>query len=714
MIQQLLMRFAGTLNRRRAYAPTHPMVLAAEEQLLEQTQAALAGRSTLSIGVAHHELLIDGEPHDTKSGYARELATRLHRRGVGAITFESGLTLEQLRAALGWLAMEPDGSADAAPVQNGVHITRIAYDHLVLDDAIRDAESAVASLWRTLAELAEFGVDAARGGASASRERSAESTASPADRQPSTVGADGISRFADAGSPDGSGYDTDAILAMLRTSLQNPAVARRTAVALLELTNHGVTAIAEGRELIGRQLLSMLDRLGTSAFGPIVRSLTDRAMRQRFVTQVVDVLPIDAAVTWLNAAASASQQNLSHQMLRIMTKLSTLATDRGDAATESTFREAAHDLVNNWELADPNPSMHVELLDRIANFERAHGARFNADIATVSSIVESARVVQMALEMDFGGEDTVAAAEALIAEGAGRQLMQWIADAGNTATATWLRQVATSDRAVRQLLLTEPVDRLEARALLEVLDASSADTLLDVLAESGTRGTRLIVRQRLSELGEAITGRLLARLEAAPWYLVRNILTLLHDAAVQRGGAADAGETIVQLIEHPQVQVRVEALRLLLLSDASARDSAIRRALRDDNERMVVVALQALADASETGARLPTHIVTQLMALVDDGAQSEPIRARAVRTMAYARTDAVRDWLLSHVVRRTKVLRRLILIEPTPVTVSALQVLLRNHPDDPAVVRVQALARRDSTDARWQMRDLASSAERAT
>ena len=39
--------------------------------------------------------------------------------------------------------------------------------------------------------------------------------------------------------------------------------------------------------------------------------------------------------------------------------------------------------------------------------------------------------------------------------------------AGGPGVGAWLRRVATSDKAVRQLLLTEPVDRLEARAMLE-------------------------------------------------------------------------------------------------------------------------------------------------------------------------------------------------------------------------------------------------------
>ncbi len=96
-LQQLLMRFTGALNRRRAYAATHPMVVAAEDQLHESLCGQLTQRPVLTIGVAETELLIDGEQYVTRSSYARELASRLHRRGGGAITIQAGVPMPQLR-----------------------------------------------------------------------------------------------------------------------------------------------------------------------------------------------------------------------------------------------------------------------------------------------------------------------------------------------------------------------------------------------------------------------------------------------------------------------------------------------------------------------------------------------------------------------------------------------------------------------------------------
>ncbi|MES3034416.1 MAG: hypothetical protein V4813_10530 [Gemmatimonadota bacterium] len=676
MIQTFILRFTGALNRRRAYAPTHPMVRDAEVALLDAVAAALESRATLSIGVARHELLVDGEPYEARG--ASELATRLHRCGVGAVTIESGVTAEDLRAALAWLAVEPESAGQTAPPQGTVHITRTAYDHLVLDDAIREAENAVASLWRSLAELAGM--------------------------RPATTGA------ADGGHSESETeeLDTRSIATALRGVLHQPAVARRTAVAVLELTKLVATTSDDGRTLIGRELESLLDQLGDDAFAPIVRSLHDHSQhQQKFVTQLVEALPLTSAPAWLSAAAVAAERPMSQQLLRLMTKLSSLADDRGEVETEAAFRDATRDLVAGWTLVDPNPEQHVELLDRIASFERGTAAqpRRAGTGAAQQSVVESMRLVQMALELDRGGEDTAAAAEALMAAGSGRALLSWIAAAGETETARWLRSVATSERAVRQVLLTEPVDRLEARALLALLDTTYTETLLDILAEAGTRGTRLIVRQRLAEFGSEITPRLLARLDEAPWYVVRNILTLLHDLAMQQSGTTVGGETMLRLLDHGQVQVRVEAVRLLLLMGESARAAALHRALDDANDRVAMVAIEALADAATTDGTLPSPLLAQLKAQVDNGTRSDTVRARAVRAVAPLQDDVTRDWLIGLVTHRTRFLRRLSLNQPSQTAAAALQVLLRSYPTDPEVRAVRDLAKRDARDPRWMARD---------
>jgi hypothetical protein len=735
MIQQFLLQFTGTLNRRRAYAASHPMVVSAEERLLECITAVLADRRSFTIGVAKDELLIDGQPYVSKSTYARELATRLHRRGVGAITFEQGVVLSQISDALAWLAAERDFLAFAPTRAGGVQITTLGYDHLVLDDSMASAETSVSALWRTLAALAEAGVvrdaqstgvggvagvagstgpagagtGSGRGTGSGSGFGSGSGPtdphAAPIDLQLEQAIDDAVAHGS-AVYVDGAltGVDSEQVLEALRASMQNPAVARRTAMALSEVASSARHIAPDAREVIGSQLNGLLERLGRSSFSPIINSLSDHGARTGFVTDVAQALPVSAVVNWIENAAAASEQQMSHQILRVMTKLATLAGTTQEARVEAGFRDTARDLVRNWNLADPNPAEHVALLDRIARFERSGASATEAVTILGTSVVETSRIIQMALELDVAGEDAAAAADTLVNSGAGASLMEWAAVVGATRTAHWLYGLATSEKAVRQLLLTEPVDRLQARAMLQVLDASSTDVLLDVLEHAETRGTRMIVRQRLAEFGRDITPRLLARVENAPWFLVRNILTLLQEF----DGDATTGtdEHLFKLLEHPQVQVRTEALRVLVLHDRS-RDAALRLALRDANERIVVLAIQLIAEMAESGTRPSREITAQLMALVDAGDQSDPVRARAVRAVGRVTNDEIRDWLIQLVTKRSAILRRLKLVDPTQTAATALQLLQRTYAGAAVVKPVLALAARSAQqDSRWQVRDV--------
>lgn len=678
-LQQLLMRFTGALNRRRAYAATHPMVVAAEQQLYESVALLHESRPVLTIGVMKTDLLIDGELYVTRSAYARELAMRLHRRGVGAITLQVGVPLQQLRELLGWLATEVASDSDApddrAPDLSAISVTPVAYDQLALGDVERAAAASGEQLWRSLAQIA--------GAASTERGTS-----------------DG-----DTGASHGGSVETDhdAALAILREAVSEPEIARRTAMAFMDLAAQGASAAPAGRARIGEQLSDALHGLGAEAFAPVIRALGAPSVRQRFVSQVVDVLPMTAVSNWLAVAAQAQDLPLSRDMLRLMSKLSQHAQSHASASAEGVFRGAAQQVVKGWAPEDPNPEDHVALLDRIALHEHSR-PEASSRVATHFRAIESSRLVQMALEIDVDGDDAMAAAEALVAAGSGANMMEWIDQSGDTRTARRLVQIATSDAAIRQLLLTEPVDRLQARALLDRLDVTAADTLIDVLEAAEARGTRMIVRQRLAGFGADIMPLLTARLDCAPWYLVRNILTVLHEIAEANGDTAAGLTSMAALLDHAQVQVRTEAFRLLLLN-TRARDAAIRRALRDDNERMVVLALQALTDSPDGDVELSAPLITELMAMVDAGKQNDTVRARMVRTLAQTRSDTVRDWLIGHVVKRSRILRRVTLNEPTQTAVAALQVLQKQYSKDPAVEPLIELARKHGYDRRWLPRE---------
>ncbi|MDZ7632143.1 MAG: hypothetical protein U5K74_12570 [Gemmatimonadaceae bacterium] len=557
------------------------MVVRTEEEALAALDGVLSTRSTFSIGVAKHDLLLNGQPLAAASTISRELGARLHRRGVGALTLHAGVDLERLQALLAWLAQEParrglpDATSPEPPTITGIIIGRLAYDALMLGEADRLADASLEGLWQALAQIAADGTGRQYGFGTA---RSSEVAAAAGDDE----AAFNVLQREEEHVSD--------IAQSLQALVAQPEFARRTAVALMNLAAQGAQAPPELRARIGQRLHDVISRLGDSSFAPIIRGLGQRAEQQEFVLQVVDVLPVLAVSNWLQVAARATEQELSHHLLRLMTKLSQHAVQKREGLTDATFRNAAKELVEGWVLSDPNPDEHVRLLDRIALVHEGTVTSLGQqDGDRDGELTEAARVVQMALEIDVIGDDAMAAATAVVQSGNLPDLLQWLDATGATAGAIALREQIMSPEAVRRLLQQNPVDEPAARALLATIDIAMADTLLEALSAAESREARELILERLRSFGEPLRATLMARLDGASWFFARNLLGLLRDLIVGQKGNNDIG-SLLRFLDHENPMVRVEAVRMLLDLDA-VRDAAIRRGLQDADERVVTTVL---------------------------------------------------------------------------------------------------------------------------
>ncbi len=693
-----LTRLQVALNRRRTYGAAHPMVVRTEEEALDALHTVLATRSTFTIGVAKAELLLNGQPLPGATGIARELAARLHRRGVGALTFHAGVDLPRLQAMLVWLALEPSREPgveevpDTDPPQiNGIIIGRLAYDALMLGDADKVADASIAALWQALAQIATDGTGRQYG-----------------------FGTHRSSNLAAATGDDEAAFDvlvreeehvTD-IAQSLQQLVSQPEFARRTAVALMNLAAQGAQAPPELRARIGERLHSVISRLGDSSFAPIIRGLGQRAEQQEFMLQVVDVLPVLAVSNWLQVAARATEQELSHHLLRLMTKLSQHAVGKREGLTDATFRTAAKELVEGWVLSDPNPDEHVRLLDRIALVHEGTVTSIGkTDDRDDAGLTEASRVVQMALELDVVGADALAAATAVVERGNLPELLQWLDAAAGTESARVFRDRIMAPDAVRKLLQGNPVDVPAARALLATLDVHMADVLLEALAAAESREARELILERLRTFGEPLRPTLIARLGDASWFFARNLLGLLRDLIVAQKGTADVG-SMLKFLDHENPMVRVEAVRLLLDVDA-VRDAAIRRGLQDADERVATTVLEFIEHFLNTPrdgrqASLSLGATGHLVKFVNAGEHSLPLRIIAMRAAAASGAQSVRDWLLRRVLTKSTFLRRPVLAKPSQLNATALSALKRHFADDPAAAEALTLANTVKSDAQWR------------
>jgi hypothetical protein len=233
--------------------------------------------------------------------------------------------------------------------------------------------------------------------------------------------------------------------------------------------------------------------------------------------------------------------------------------------------------------------------------------------------------------------------------------------------------------------------------LLEHAQLAHAPMLLDALADARQRSARRLLLGTLRNFGPQLLPLLVRQLDpGAAWYYLRNVLVLLRDLLAEAG--PDTPERLraplfLSFLDHPQAQVRSEALRLVL-DLPSSRSIGLLRALDDQHNRVVAIALDALI-AFTNDATLVDSIASeaeafaQRLALMVDEHRFEPeLLARAVRAMQIDGSAVTRDWLLGHVSRRTRFLRRQRLSDGKPTVLAALRVLTVRFAADPAVAAI--------------------------
>ena len=692
-----LTKMQVALNRRRTYGATHPMVVKTEEEALAALDTVLTTRSSFTIGVAKLELMLNGQPITGAAGTTRELASRLHRRGVGALTFHAGIDLPRLQQMLEWLAHDPsreseqDETPDQPPNISGIIIGRLAYDALMLGDADKVADASITALWQALAQIAADGTGREYG----------FGTHRSTDGAGGSGGGDG--GFDSTGREES---DVSDIALSLQQLVSQPEFARRTAVALMNLAAQGAQAPPELRARIGERLHSVISKLGDSSFAPIIRGLGQRAEQQEFMLQVVDVLPVLAVSNWLQVAARATEQELSHHLLRLMTKLSQHAVNKRQGVTDSTFRNAAKELVDGWVLSDPNPDEHIRLLDRIALVHDGAVRSMRQGVAEdEAGLTEATRVVQMALEIDVVGDDALAAATAVIKGGHLPLLLTWLDEAGTTASSRLFRARIMAPEAVRKLLQENPVDEPAARALLSTMDISMADTLLEALEGAESRQARELILECLRGFGEPLRLTLIGRLDGASWFFARNLLGLLRDLIVGQKGNNDLG-AMLKFLDHENPMVRVEAVRMLLAVDA-VRDAAIRRGLQDPDERVASTVLDFVdhllnAPTDRHRKSMSIGATGHLVKFVDNTQHPIALKVIAIRAAAASGAPSVRDWLLRRILTKSTFLRRAVLAKPTLLNATALNALLRHFPNDPVAAHAISLGNQVKADAQWR------------
>jgi hypothetical protein len=658
-LSDFLLALTVALQQYAIYPSGHPLLTTAVDNVTRRLAAVLAGRRQLVIGIARDQLVIDAVATDPANTHIRELASRLHRHQLGAIKIISGVRRDELGDFLSAAAVDPlVAEQRLAPIAEQHHrwphirVFSLSYDKLGLleDDAGRpvgeELTAGAGQLWVALARsvlLAEMPDDQALG------------------TQPDEIG-----RVLD-----------DAV---------DPA-RDQTVVSHLA---HIAGELRESRALDGPMLRRKVSTLVRSIRPETLMRLLsmggDAELRKRFVLDASHTLAVDAVLRIVEAAARESRQTISHAMLRLLGKLA-LQAEEGTpllrAGADAAFRERVQLLVESWDIDRLNPDNYRQALERMSRL------RMYAQLKEREHPCEPRRVMITAIESDTLGAPVWRAVQEMVTGKEIGPLLDLLdrAPKESTIAADLWTHVATREN-LRQLLRDEHFEVTLLERIAARMGVGIVEVLLDGLETAESRAARRKLLDLLGRFGGEIAPMIAARLSPdRPWYVLRNLLTLLTQMP-----ELPRGFSPTYCLSHADARVRREALKLMLRMP-TLRDEAITTAVADEDERMVQAALSAALDGC------PAAAASVIMRRVDDRRVPPSVRSLAIRAAAASRSPAVLEWLLAcAMAKRRWYSFRQRLAHRSPDMLAAIAGLAASWTHDQRAAAAVELAR-SSTDA---------------
>ena len=667
-LSEFLIEFSIGVHRFSMYPSNHPSLRPIVESIIVHLADLLTPGTPMSIGVANRQLIIEGVSTDRKHPVLSDLARRLHEQQIGAISIAHGVRATGIEGLLGTLAAagQEDGEplglmGDDIPSWPHIQLHPIGFDRLRMVEGEGTAPSGpgAGELWIGLARAALAG-----GGGR------------------------------NAAAPDVQDFDPRMLAEEISGRPRDAAYDQVISGYLRQLAGELKGAQGEEAEAIRRRVTTLIQQMDEGALERLVDLGGDVQARREFVLDTNQSLAVDAVMKIVRAAASASGQEISTSMTRLLTKLSAHA-DSGPVKVRTqantALRENVEELLDQWELTDPNPDQYTRVLDSMAQasplFSRGPGmqAGLEGEGLREDELPGCVRIIRMALEVDAWGETVRAAMLDAIALGRTGELLALVEETeeGN-ACARRIRQHVTDPEQVKEMLAGEEIAEDALRSLVEEMGHEQAVTpLLEGLASAESRSVRRVVFDTLVWMGDVVGEAAAEGLRGdEPWFVQRNLIALLAKLP-----KIPANVDVMQFLSSREARVRREALPLAFRVPA-ARDRALGLGLADSDERVCRMALH------EIRSGIPQAILPTFLNRVVKGDRSEDIRSVAIRALSGNRSKLVRDTLVEVAMDGKTLLGKPKLAEGTPAVAAALALLASEWMDDSVAASLVESARK--------------------
>jgi hypothetical protein len=167
---------------------------------------------------------------------------------------------------------------------------------------------------------------------------------------------------------------------------------------------------------------------------------------------------------------------------------------------------------------------------------------------------------------------------------------------------------------------------VQVQTLVLALGASAARGLLEALAEEPDRGRRLRLIELAASLGAAIVPETRRLLADPRWYVVRNMVLLLR-----RVQDRSAMSEILRCADHPDLRVRLEAIRALFAFDSKVPRDLLARTIQHPDPRLAEAAVLL---SGQHGITQAADLLVDILRQWDLLGRRRSLRLKALRALA--------------------------------------------------------------------------------
>ena len=653
-VAELVRALALAWKNLAAYPPGHPALAGSVEQVHHQLRLLRGPAGDVVFGISSDALIYGEEKIEWPQ--AQKFAHALYTRGVAIVRFGPGTDpreLEIFLRLLGTPASQHDSPIWEELTRQGVsniNLQPVDYSavQITSDLSIEPPKREYASLWEDILKALLSGKDiTANARQLLSSIRSVDQLAALIMRHVNDAGSD-------------AAFDPDAtfgVRILARPNADTPEAA--TSRVSEAIGTHIATSTGLKRQLALQQVVQLLKGLPPSLRESVIRSVLDTLARDEaagsHLREFTSELKPDEVLEALRYLSSAGA--LSSHATRL---LETLAMTRGPShesqpASPALIAELV-ELFGDEDLDRFNPPDHLSLLEDVSitiplsrpvSPDAIAGLRERVD--TVADDVVNLQVARSLMELvaRYGSDrnpdallrrvEGVFEAQVTSAQfGEALELVQRLREIAATsggdslgaAIQQSLARLGSADvmnAIVDGLLAAAPEKTATIQWLIDALGTAALQSLLIALAEESNRSRRRKLFDFVSGLGERIVPDVTRYLSDERWYVVRNMIVLLRGV----NDRSALGE-IRRLAQHPDLRVRLEAIKSLLVLDPTVPRSLLENAINDPDPKM---AEAAIALVGSYAIREGVDPLVQVISGRDIFGRRRSLRIRAIKSL---------------------------------------------------------------------------------